>query len=60
MSDTEKKQTRLFLESVKDRHTSHWDLDLVSKDELEAIMGQGSVSSSNDEPGEAKSDNASD
>ncbi|MFT4886549.1 MAG: hypothetical protein ACI8V0_000770 [Pseudohongiellaceae bacterium] len=29
---------RLFREEVKDRHTSHWDMDMMSREELEATM----------------------
>jgi hypothetical protein len=32
------KKKRLFREEVKDRHTSHWDLDMMSREELEAMM----------------------
>lgn len=33
------KKKRLFREEIKDKHTSHWDLDMMSREELEAIMG---------------------
>ena len=32
------KKQRIFRESVKDQHTSHWDLDLLSHAELAAAM----------------------
>tara|TARA_B100000780_G_scaffold230847_1_gene170610 strand:- start:2407 stop:2580 length:174 start_codon:yes stop_codon:yes gene_type:complete len=32
------KKKRLFRDEVKDRHTSHWDLDMMSREELEAMM----------------------
>ncbi|MFT6093941.1 MAG: hypothetical protein ACJA2Q_001842 [Pseudohongiellaceae bacterium] len=32
------KKKRLFREEVKDRHTSHWDMDMMSREELEAMM----------------------
>jgi hypothetical protein len=32
------KKAKLFREEVKDRHTNHWDLDMVSRDELEQLM----------------------
>ena len=32
------KKKRLFREEVKDRHTSHWDMDMMSRKELEAMM----------------------
>jgi len=34
------RKQRIFRETVKDAHTSHWDLDLLSKDELAAVMGK--------------------
>lgn len=36
------RKQRIFRESVKDAHTSHWDLDLLSKDQLAAVMARGS------------------
>jgi hypothetical protein len=35
------KKARIFREQVKDRHTAHWDLDMLSREELEAVMSQG-------------------
>lgn len=32
------KKQRLFREEIKDKHTSHWDLDMMSREELEAFM----------------------
>ena len=32
------KKKRWFRDEVKDRHTSHWDLDMMSREELEAMM----------------------
>lgn len=32
------KKKRLFREEVKDRHTSHWDMDMMSREELETMM----------------------
>ena len=32
------KKQRIFRETVKDQHTSHWDLDLLSHAELAAAM----------------------
>jgi hypothetical protein len=32
------KKKRLFREEIKDRHTSHWDIDMMSREELEAMM----------------------
>lgn len=34
------RKQRIFRETVKDAHTSHWDLDLLSSDELAAVMGK--------------------
>lgn len=38
MNRTRKK--RIIHEQVKDRHTSHWDLDLLSREQLEALMAK--------------------
>jgi len=38
------KKQRIFRETVKDAHTSHWDLDLLSKEELATAMGKQSGS----------------
>lgn len=32
------RKNRIIREQIKDRHTSHWDLDLLSSAELEALM----------------------
>ena len=32
------KKARLIREEVKERHTTHWDLDYLSRAELEAVM----------------------
>lgn len=37
MTEKRKKQ-RIIREQIKDRHTSHWDLDMLSREELEALM----------------------
>ena len=37
MSDPSKKKPfRIFIDDVKIRHTSHWDEDFMSREELEA------------------------
>ncbi|MFM1896116.1 MAG: hypothetical protein RLZZ385_1190 [Pseudomonadota bacterium] len=33
-----KKKPEVIHEEIKDRHTSHWDLDLLSREELERLM----------------------
>lgn len=33
---TKKKPFRIFIDDVKIRHTSHWDEDFMSREELEA------------------------
>ena len=38
MSSSNSKKAKLFHEDVKDRQTSHWDLDLLSRAELEELM----------------------
>ena len=40
MSEPQGKPKKIVREEVKDRHTSHWDLDLMSRAELEAYMRQ--------------------
>lgn len=39
MSEPQKPK-KIVREEVKDRHTTHWDLDLMSRAELEAYMSQ--------------------
>ncbi len=34
------KKQRLFREEIKDKHTSHWDLDMMTREELEAAMAK--------------------
>lgn len=34
------KRKKLFRDEVKERHTSHWDLDMMSHEELEAMMAK--------------------
>ena len=29
---------KVLREEIKDRHTSHWDMDLLSREELEKLM----------------------
>jgi len=55
------KKKRLFREEVKDRHTSHWDIDMMSREELEAMMAGSKKSDAPDtekqaSPKETKSD----
>jgi hypothetical protein len=45
------KKARIFREQVKDRQTAHWDLDMLSRKELEALMSRGTRSDS-PSPGE--------
>ena len=40
MSDKARKKPRVIREEVKDRHTSHWDLDYVSRADLEELMSR--------------------
>ncbi|MEQ8408243.1 MAG: hypothetical protein RKH07_08210 [Gammaproteobacteria bacterium] len=42
-----KRKQRIMREQVKDRHTSHWDLDMLSHDELEKLMGKPSEQADN-------------
>jgi hypothetical protein len=34
------KPKKIVREEIKDRHTSHWDMDMMSREELEAFMTQ--------------------
>ncbi|MDA0896073.1 MAG: hypothetical protein O3A71_04515 [Proteobacteria bacterium] len=34
------KPKKIAREEIKDRHTSHWDMDMMSREELEAFMMQ--------------------
>ena len=38
--DTAAKPKKIVREEIKDRHTSHWDTDMMSRAELEALMTQ--------------------
>ena len=38
MSKPPTKKARLYRDEVKDRHTSHWDMDMLSREELENLM----------------------
>lgn len=32
------KKNKVLREEIKDRHTSHWDMDMLSREELEKLM----------------------
>ena len=38
-----KKKPEVIHEEIKDRHTSHWDLDLLSHEELARLMAGNAV-----------------
>ena len=38
--DTAAKPQKIGREEIKDRRTSHWDMDMMSRAELEALMTQ--------------------
>lgn len=38
--DIASKPKKIVREEIKDRHTSHWDMDMMSRAELEALMTQ--------------------
>ena len=38
--DAVAKPKKIVREEIKDRHTSHWDMDMLSREELEALMTQ--------------------
>ncbi|MCB1671369.1 MAG: hypothetical protein R3F41_12300 [Gammaproteobacteria bacterium] len=48
------KKARVFREQVKDRHTSHWDLDYLSRAELERLMLGDRSSESAEKPTQDK------
>jgi len=50
MSDKPRKKARVIREAVKDRHTSHWDLDYLSRAELEDLMEKNRQADETDEP----------
>lgn len=41
---TKPRKPRIIHETVKDLHTSHWDLDMLSHAELSALLGAGNNS----------------
>ncbi len=44
MADNNKKKLKIFQDEIKLRHTTHWDLDAMSRAELEAYMqGNGAA-----------------
>ena len=46
MSDTNRKKPfRIFIDDVKIRHTTHWDEDFMSREELEAAYAAPSEES---------------
>lgn len=54
------KKKRLFREEVKDRHTSHWDLDMMSREELEEMMAGTKKPNKNGKQNSVTSTNRSD
>ena len=38
-----KKKPEVIHEEIKDRHTSHWDLDLLSHEELARLMARNAA-----------------
>ena len=54
-TDRTEKKARIIREDVKELHTSHWDLDYVSREELERLMTgeNGSGPSATEDSGEA-------
>lgn len=55
---TTKKKFRVFIDDVKIRHTSHWDEDFMSREELEALHAKPKASAEEkpDEDDEAADD----
>ncbi|GEM_PF-3000942 len=46
---SEKRESKIHIEKVKEHRTQHWDLDLVSRDELVQLMTQNSATSDESE-----------
>jgi len=40
MTESGNKKTKVLREKAKDLQTSHWDLDYISRDELERLMSK--------------------
>lgn len=40
--------SKIHREEIKDRHTSHWDLDMLSHEELAAVMTSNKPASNQD------------
>jgi hypothetical protein len=38
MTTGKRRKLKLIRDDVKERHTSHWDLDYLSREELERLM----------------------
>lgn len=38
-SPTGKNKLKIYVDEVKLRHTTHWDLDFLSRKELDEVMG---------------------
>jgi hypothetical protein len=46
---SEKRETNIHIEKVKEHRTQHWDLDWISRDELVQLMTQNTESSDESE-----------
>lgn len=50
------RKPRIIRETVKDLHTSHWDLDMLSRSDLESLMGAVRESPASDAEAAGSSD----
>lgn len=50
MAESSKRRFRIFQDEIKLRHTTHWDLDTMSRAELEAYMQGPAELRTNTEP----------
>jgi hypothetical protein len=48
--EADEHKAKIHADEVKDRHTSHWDLDYMSSEEMDAAFRQGRASESAAEP----------
>jgi hypothetical protein len=38
--DKQEKKTRIYKDQAKDRHTTHWDMDYLPRQEVDALYAQ--------------------
>ena len=40
---TKRKKPRIYMEKAKSQHTTHWDLDYLSREEVDALYSHNSM-----------------